>query len=140
MSESLKIIFDDSLRTGNQACDVQHKFLIDIINDLAEAIEQGKASGQVKKTLNLMKYYAEWHFEREEMCMAKFNCPAAEINLKAHGHFMRTFESFQSDYRESGGSEEIALRMYNSLTDWLVTHIQKIDIQLGACTPPPPDP
>lgn len=133
MSESLKITFDDSLLTGSRAVDVQHKFLIDIINDLAEAIEQGQAASVVKKTLNLMKYYAEWHFEREERCMEEYECPAAEINKAAHKKFIETFEAFQGEYRQSGGSDEIALRMYQELTDWLVRHIKKVDGQLAGC-------
>ncbi|MCB1056496.1 MAG: hemerythrin family protein [Acidobacteria bacterium] len=129
----MKIVFDESLHTGNRAVDVQHKFLVDIINDLAEALETGQAAGQVKKTLNLLKYYAEWHFEREELCMDRFHCPAAEVNKSAHRYFIETFERFQGEYRESGGSEDIARRMYTELTAWLVGHIKKIDTQLGDC-------
>ncbi len=133
MSESLKITWDESLSTGVRAIDVQHKYLIDLINELAEAIEQGQGSGAVKKILNLLRYYAEWHFEREELCMDRYQCPVAAKNKKAHAYFVETFEGFQAEYRHSGGSEEIARRMYSELTGWLVSHIQGIDNHLGPC-------
>lgn len=133
MSESLKIAWNDSLATGVRLIDVQHKYLIDIINELAEAIETGQTGSSVRKILNLLKYYTEWHFGREELCMEKYHCPAAAANKAAHGVFMETFEGFQNDYRASGDSEDIARRMYDELTLWLVNHIQKIDTQAGPC-------
>ncbi len=133
MEECSRIVFDDSLKTGVRAVDVQHKFLIDIINDLADAITEGHAAMSVKKILNLLKYYAEWHFGREEDCMQRFECPAYEGNKKAHGWFLETFENFQQEYRDTGGSDDIARRMYKELTEWLVRHIKKIDSQLEPC-------
>ncbi len=133
MGDSLKIMWDDSLSSGHRAIDVQHKYLLDIINELAEAIETGKAAMAVKTILNLLKYYTEWHFEREELCMDRYACPAAETNKNAHAHFMESLSTFESEYRESGGSEDIALRMYQELTSWLVNHIQGIDGQMAAC-------
>ncbi len=133
MGTSLKIAWDDSLSSGHRAIDVQHKYLIDIINELAEAIEKGEAAMAVKTILNLLKYYTEWHFEREELCMDRHQCPAAETNKRAHGHFMETFLSFENEFRQSGGSEDIALRMYQELTAWLVNHIKGIDGQMADC-------
>lgn len=130
---SLRISWDDSLLTGNRAVDVQHRYLIDIINELADTIEAGRASTDLGKILNLAKHYAEWHFGREEMCMDRVRCPAAEANKKAHAYFVEVFEGFQREFRESGGSEEIARRMYTTLTDWLVNHIKKTDGQLREC-------
>ena len=40
MSESLKVAWSEALSTGDRATDVQHKYLIDIINELAEAIRK----------------------------------------------------------------------------------------------------
>ncbi|MCB1034494.1 MAG: hemerythrin family protein [Acidobacteria bacterium] len=132
----LRIAFDDSLKTGSRMVDVQHKFLIDIINDLADAIHGGQAGMVVKKNLNLLKYYTEWHFEKEEECMERFQCPAYEVNKKAHQWFIETFEGFQSEYRQNSepqAAEEIGRRMYKELTSWLVKHIQRVDSQLAPC-------
>lgn len=133
MSESLKIEWNDSLSTGVRAIDVQHKYLVDLINELAEAIEQGVGAKAVSKILNLLRYYAEWHFEREELCMDRYKCPLASKNKAAHCYFVETFDGFQAEYKASGGSEDIARRMYKELTDWLINHIQGLDSGLGDC-------
>lgn len=135
MSESLQIAWSEDLSTGNPATDAQHKYLIDIINELAEAIESGKAAQKLKTILNLLKYYTEWHFEREEKCMHRLQCPSADANIDAHKQFMETFAAFANEYESSGGAEEIAMRMYKTLVAWLVDHIQKIDGHLRHCTP-----
>ena len=133
MSASLKVQWSDALSTGNKATDVQHKYLIEIINELAEAIETGKAALSVNKILNLLQYYTEWHFQREEMCMERHRCPAFAANKDAHKQFIDTFLKFKEEFSSSGGSEDIALRMYHTLVAWLVNHIQKIDSQLAPC-------
>ena len=130
MGESLKIEWTDALSTGNRAIDVQHKYLVDIINELAEAIETGQAAQSVKRILHVLQYYTEWHFEREELCMERTKCPMAEKNKCAHKEFIETFVKFRDEYTQSGGSEDIALRMYKTLTEWLVKHIQGIDSSL----------
>jgi len=138
MAESLQIAWEDVPKTGDRAIDIQHKYLIDIINELAVCIESGTAAQSVKKILNLLKYYTEWHFGREELCMAKHQCPLAEANQNAHKQFMHTFDRFSTEYAQSESDQEahaIALRMYQTLTDWLVNHIQKIDTSIGtACS------
>lgn len=133
MSESLKIAWSDDLCSGDRATDVQHKYLIRVINELAEAIEAGTGAKAIREILNFLKYYTEWHFEREELCMHRKKCPAAEINKRAHQTFIQTFNDFSREYNESGGSEEIARRMYTTLVDWLVNHITKVDAQLERC-------
>lgn len=133
MSSSLKVQWTEALSTGNKATDVQHKYLVDIINELAEAIEGGHAAQSVKKILNLLQYYTEWHFQREEMCMDRFRCPAAAANKEAHGKFIETFLAFRDEFYAGGGSEDIARRMYSALVAWLVAHIQNVDAQLAPC-------
>lgn len=134
MNGSLKIMWSDSLATGNKAIDIQHKYLVDIINDLAELIESGRSAQKIRNILNLLQHYTEWHFQREELCMERNQCPAASINKSAHAEFIRTFLAFKKEYAENGGQEDFALRMYQELTSWLVHHIQRVDGQITPCT------
>ncbi|BBL73565.1 bacteriohemerythrin [Methylomagnum ishizawai] len=133
MNGSLKIMWSDSLATGNKAIDIQHKYLVDIINDLAELIEAGHSPAKIRNILNLLQHYTEWHFHREELCMERHRCPAAAINQSAHADFIRTFVAFRKEYAERGGCEDFARRMYNELTAWLVNHIQRVDGQITPC-------
>lgn len=135
MSGSLRLQWSDALSTGNRSIDVQHKYLIDIINELADAIEKGTATQKVKTILNLLHHYVEWHFDREETCMERLRCPALCPNKAAHNEFRDMLKAFTAECAENQATDGTALRIYNALTNWFVNHIQKIDAQLGACTP-----
>ncbi|NOY00696.1 MAG: hemerythrin family protein [Verrucomicrobia bacterium] len=131
MSESMKVEWTDALKTGNKAIDNQHKYLIDIINDVADIIETNGTTQSLRKVINLLQYYTEWHFCNEESCMEKLKCPVLEKNKEAHSQFIETFLGFRAEIEEGGDAHAIATRMYKTLTSWLVQHIQGIDSELA---------
>ncbi len=128
-----KLEWTEALSTGDPSMDVQHRYLISVINSLGDALEAGKAKTKIKTIIHLLLNYAGWHFEREEECMDRAKCPAATANKEAHAAFRIAFKKFSDEFETGGGSEEIALRIHKELTGWLVNHIQKIDAQLGRC-------
>lgn len=128
-----KFTWDDSLSTGVRMIDVQHKELIVAVNDLGEAIDQGQGTTAIKKILIFLKYYAEWHFQHEEQCARQHECPIAEVNQKAHETFVERFGQLHEQHRQSDDSEAVARKIYDELSSWLVSHILKIDTQIGAC-------
>lgn len=132
MNELTHFTWSDALNTGVPAIDIQHKELIHAFNDLADAIEQGKGSSAVKKLLAFLKYYAEWHFEREEKCAASCECPISNTNKTAHQHFYDVFGKLHEQYRQSDSSDEVAREVHRELSDWIVNHVLKIDKQIGA--------
>lgn len=132
MSPSLKIEFTDALKTGHKPIDNQHKYLIEIINDLAEMIETNQDPSRLRKIIHLLQYYTEWHFCSEECQMDKVKCPVSARNKEAHKEFLEAFAKFRTEFQQSGGSMDIAKRMYTELTNWLVAHIQGIDVQMKA--------
>jgi hemerythrin len=129
----MKISWSEALSTGNRAIDVQHKYLIEIINELAELIELEQPVQKIKTILNLLQYYTEWHFHREELCMERLRCPIADSNRSAHQDFIASFLNFREEFTDSGGNMELAGRMYKELTEWLVNHIQRVDGQISPC-------
>jgi len=128
-----KFEWSDSLSTGVPMIDTQHKELIAATNEIGEAIDRGNGANAIKKLLVFLKFYAEWHFGNEETCAAKHSCPMAGVNQEAHKKFIETFGKLHDQYRQSDSSEEVARKIYDELCDWLVSHILKIDTQIGAC-------
>ncbi|MCB9058054.1 MAG: hemerythrin family protein [Calditrichae bacterium] len=133
MNKVEKIKWDESLLSGDPRIDVQHKFLVEIINELADAILLEKGRKALGKILNMLKYYAAWHFEREEKCMDEVKCPAAMINKEAHVRFVKVFEGYQKQFLANTDVEELSKAMYRTLVDWLVNHIKKVDGQIRTC-------
>lgn len=54
--------FDESLVTGNEMIDTQHKELIDKINKLLDSCETSKEKVVAVKTLDYLADYTEFHF------------------------------------------------------------------------------
>jgi hemerythrin len=125
-----RFTWTEALSTGSLMVDIQHKELIAAINDLADAIEQGKGATTIKKLLTFLKYYAEWHFGNEEKCVAHLQCPLAETNKQAHCQFIEMVHDMTDAYRNQGDSETIAREIHSLLSQWLVNHIMKIDSNL----------
>ena len=135
-----KLAWDDALTTGDVELDTQHKFLIDTFNDLGDAIQHGAGMGSIDKILGMLRYYADWHFGKEEDCMEHYRCPVAGINQTAHAVFIEKSGRYQKEYELSGSSNELALKIHTELSDWIVNHILAIDGMLYSCIHNKPKP
>lgn len=122
----------DEMTTGVVELDAQHKYLIDFFNDLGHGILKRYDPEDISKVLKVMKYYAEWHFKKEEECMARYVCPAADRNAKAHLVFMEKLSEYQREYEQSGGSVKLALHIHEDLAAWIMNHILVVDTSLRA--------
>lgn len=57
----MKAVFDDTLVTGNEMIDSQHKELIERINDLLIKAENGSAKVEAVKMLDHLADYTDYH-------------------------------------------------------------------------------
>ena len=75
------IVFDEeTMGTGVQTIDDQHKQLIEMINRLMEATNSGRGKHEIATMMNFLAYYAVEHFSHEECVMSEMKCPVAEKN------------------------------------------------------------
>ena len=125
--------WDYALTTGDAMLDNQHKYLIETLNKLGNAITNGHGKDNIAKILGKLKFYADWHFGKEEKCMETFHCLAIEKNKKAHAVFIEKIDKFQKEYIESSGSDELAQKVHESISDWIINHILIIDGELYPC-------
>ena len=129
-----ELYWRDEMTTGVVELDAQHKYLIDTFNDLGHSIRGRFEPEEITKVLKMMKFFVEWHFSKEEECMAKYHCPVAQKNSKAHAVFTKKLRAYQKEYEESGGSLELAIKIHQDITDWIVNHILVVDTQLLPCS------
>src|SRR5512138_3737270 len=101
-----ELMWRDEMTTGIVEIDAQHKYLIDTFNDLGHSILGKYDPEDITKVLKMMKFYVEWHFNREEECMARLHCPVGEKNLKAHAVFTKKLRAYQKEFEQTGGSHE----------------------------------
>lgn len=127
------IAWDESMSTGVDYLDEQHKELFVKFNQLYEAVENGKGREETREILGFLQFYAEWHFEREEHCMAEHNCPVAEANQKAHTRFISRVNALADRYAESETDPQVMRDTVLELGTWLVNHIMGTDSKLRHC-------
>lgn len=125
--------WDDALTTGDETIDEQHRYLVETLNSLGEAINEGHGIEAIARILGRLRFYAGWHFGREEECFETYHCPAAEKNKKAHAVFINKFDAYHEDFRTEGGSTKMALKIHEEIADWIVNHILMVDGELYPC-------
>ena len=73
---------------------------------------------------------------KEEECMERYNCPIASTNKTAHTTFLDMFNKYYEEYQKKGGSNDLAIKIHETLSDWFVNHVSGIDAKLHPCIHP----
>jgi hemerythrin len=105
--------------------DVQHKKLVDMINDLNDAMSQGKGKDVIGKILGGLIDYAGSHFATEEKYFDKFGYPETISHKKAHADLVKKVLEYQDGFNK--GSISLSVEVMRFLKDWLILHIQGTD-------------
>lgn len=127
------IKWEESMRTGVDSVDDQHRQLIAWLNDLLNAMSQGRGRSEIQAVLDDLGRYASTHFAHEEECMTRYNCPVAARNVAAHKDFVAVFGAFKSEFEAQGATSDLVLRVKSELMGWLTGHIKGTDAQLYPC-------
>ena len=124
--------FEQSLITGNDMIDAQHKELIGKIDDLLTFCEESKEKVKAIKMLGYLAEYTEFHFAAEQKLQAEISYPAIEEHKKKHAEFKKTIEELHDMLEEEEGpTEEFVFAVRKNVVNWLFEHIQKMDQELA---------
>jgi hemerythrin len=123
--------WNDRLSVGVARIDADHKHLVDLVNELDDALRAGKAKDALGKTLDGLITYTATHFGREEAEMKRFKYPGAPAHLKEHAALVKQVLEVQAKYRAGSGTV-LTMEVMAFLRDWLLKHIQGTDKALGA--------
>lgn len=129
----MALLWNEAMSTGVPEIDEHHKTLILWVNKLSDAMKVGKGNEEALRILNFLGEYATKHFACEEDCMARYNCPTAEANKKAHAGFLVLFTGMKADVEKNGVTTERLIALHKALGDWLKNHIMKVDAALATC-------
>lgn len=113
-----------------QQFDNQHKQLIDMVNQLNDAMTSGKGHDALKSILDGLIQYTATHFADEEKILEQQNYPDLEMHKKAHKELVKTALELQKKFH--GNSSALSGEVMNFLRNWLVNHIQGDDKKYGA--------
>ena len=123
----------DEYATGISQIDEQHKSIFRMAEDFESALDEGGGERVYDILLDALEGYCKGHFQFEERCMEKYQCPVAHKNKEAHSVFLETLRDYQQRYAASGYLDAAARELVNTVNRWLDEHICHIDDHLRNC-------
>lgn len=107
--------------------DNQHKKLVEIINELHEAMRAGKSKDVLDKIFGELIDYTVHHFAAEETLMKKHAFPGYETHKAEHEELTQQALKLQADFKS--GRAMLSLEVMEFLKKWLLEHIMGTDAQ-----------
>ena len=126
-----KLQWNETLSIGSELIDNQHKQWIEHYNQAAKAVATQQEILQISKTLGFLIDYTETHFATEEKHMAAHNY-AMDEHKAHHEELRRTLADLVRDFEEEGVTHPLADAIDTCLGNWLINHIQEVDMKFGA--------
>ena len=123
------IAWDDRYRIGLPVIDNQHKYLLQLINQLYDDITSGALPNSLGEVFNNLDEYAVYHFTLEERWMQGQLYPELPRHQQEHATFKEHVAELRRLHlcRDSSAS----LKTLTFLRHWLTNHIQGSDYQFG---------
>ncbi len=129
MSAGTSIVWKPEWDTGHQEIDVQHRTLLESLNRLQIAIENGSGEEELGWCLSFMKAYARVHFRTEEALMARYPDFDAVDHIIAHQALL---EQIDVHFRRfMGGEKQLTQETLSLLRHWLMGHIREEDLSFS---------
>ena len=125
------IEWNSSVSMGIEEIDIQHKKLVDILNNFFNSMMNGKAYDVLETTFNELLDYGIYHFATEEKYFEKFNYEYAEEHIAEHKFFINKIKELKKsfdngDIQREGSDKVLTVELWDFLKKWLVNHI-KVD-------------
>lgn len=122
--------WNEKMSVGVSMFDTEHKKLIDLVNELHDGIQAGKAPDSLAKVLAGLITYTATHFKHEEEFFAKSGYPASAEHKKEHDDLTRQVLDIQAKFK-GGATGTLSLEVLAFLKKWLIGHIQGSDRKYG---------
>jgi hemerythrin len=116
--------WDETLSVGVREIDAQHQRLLALINDLHEAMKEGKSREMLGQVVSRLKDYARTHFSTEEKFMRQTAFPGFEEHRIQHDKFIEKVLDFELEMNEGRTSP---LEVARFLMDWYIRHVKGTD-------------
>ena len=121
----MTIQWDDSFSVNVAEIDQQHRKLISMVNELSDAMKEGKGKEVVGGIVNRLVSYTIEHFKTEEKYFDRFGYPETASHKKEHARFVQRAAEFKQRFEK--GSLGLSVDVMTFISDWLRNHIQGTD-------------
>ena len=124
------ITWNENYSVAVKSMDEQHKKLFGLINQLHDAMAEGKAKSIIGLVLDELLNYTKTHFTAEEKVLEKVGYPGLPEQKKEHAVFINKIGEFKQ--KNQSGSLTVSIEVSQFLKDWLLNHILVVDKKYGS--------
>lgn len=110
--------------------DNQHKKLIDLANQLYDAMRAGKGLDVLGPVLTELVDYTAYHFECEERLLQQHGYPEHDEHKEQHDSLAEKARQFKDAFAQGQGSRAMDVMLF--LSNWLNIHILEVDKRYAA--------
>lgn len=115
------IQWNDQYVCGIKTIDEHHQVLVELINQLHDAMRDGKGNQELGAILNRLVEYTTFHFNYEEKLMTQHAYPGLVAHRAAHANLAQEVKNYQAEFaRQKMG---LSVQVIHFLKDWLTNHI-----------------
>jgi hemerythrin len=88
-----------AFEVGQPQIDEDHRTLVERLNQLHRALDQGQDPAEIARVLNFLRDYTVTHFSAEEALMIQHKYPQAAAHFAAHAELPLQVSDFNAAYR-----------------------------------------
>ncbi|MDU9049133.1 MAG: bacteriohemerythrin [Candidatus Electrothrix sp. Rat3] len=119
------IKWNDSLSVNVVRIDQEHKKLVEMINELTDAMKAGQGKDVLGKILDGLISYTASHFQLEEKYFQQVKYPDAAAHKQEHAAFVQKVTEFKKEF--DAGRATVSVNILQFLSKWLQNHIKGTD-------------
>jgi hemerythrin len=105
--------------------DNQHKKLIDLINQMFDAMKAGKGKEVMGDVLSELVEYTKYHFATEEGLLRQAGYPELKEHHMIHEELTRRTNNLKTEFDK--GNDPVTMDVMLFLSNWLNVHILEVD-------------
>lgn len=122
------IKWDQTLELGHEAMDAEHRQLVGLVNQLANAIVNNLGKADYDALLDDLIAHTKAHFDTEEQLMAASSYPDAEEHRAIHAKLVKDALEYRAKF---DASAEPSVSLLYFFDQWLTRHILTSDRELA---------
>ncbi|HTZ34054.1 MAG TPA: bacteriohemerythrin [Methylomirabilota bacterium] len=122
--------WNQKMAVGVAILDADHQKLVQLINDLYDAMKEGHSEETLGSILDRLVEYTKFHFVHEERFFSQTEYPGAAARKREHDALTKQVLEVQTRYK-GGAYGTLSLDVMNFLKERLVNHIQGSDKKYG---------
>ena len=124
------IQWSDSYSVKINSIDEQHKKLMGYLNQLFDAMIEGRGQEVIEPILASLITYTQEHFAVEERYFTRHSYPDAAAHKEEHRKLVDQIKDFQTKFHQK--EAKVTTELMDFLKDWLMKHIRGTDMKYSA--------